>query len=199
MEVRQSSFTAAATLPLAADAVVGLCFHPVKPVAYVATAAHILAVDLVTGCVEGRVCCSAHGRLEQLLHVAVPDMLCALFDGGAVVAYDAATLAQCAATVPEREEDRRPAAACAASSQDPFVFVVGGSGRNITALDLESRATFKLRGNKKAVVALATHPAQPILAAATGDGEVRLWDYESQTLVCALENALPPAPRYLLR
>ena len=141
MEVRQSAFTAAATLPVAADAVVGVCFHPVKPVAYVATATDVLAVDLVTGCVEGRVCCGAHGRLEQLLHVAVPDLLCALFDGGAVVAYDAATLAPCAVAAPaERDEDRRAGGgACAAGSQDAFVFVVSGSGRNITALDLESR------------------------------------------------------------
>ena len=79
----------------------------------------------------------------------------------------------------ERNEDKE-IGFLAASCVHPYIFFTKGS-KNIYQLDITNEAPLVRLDAKKKVSSLITHPTKPLMASATIDGQVRVWDYQINT------------------
>jgi serine/threonine protein kinase len=71
-----------------------------------------------------------------------------------------------------------------ATSSDQTLLAVAGADRNIHFYDpgtLETRPGFRAHDDE--IGAITFHPSLPILASASSDGSVKLWDYQNQKLM----------------
>eukprot|EP00727_Mastigamoeba_balamuthi_P005713 m51a1_g1761 TSET complex, TTRAY1 subunit (1688) ;mRNA; f:268160-274360 len=162
----------------------------------------LLSCDTVVSALIGDVpMAQGCGRIQFLAHVPSANLLCGFCDTGVLLTWDAEELVFNSAFVPDPDDTssrRQPFACYAASAAQPLVFTCSLFSRFPVVTDLSSRTSYKLRGSKKSIVALAAHPKAPLLASCSVDGEIRLWDYENQSVLSAVEGALPQSSKYLL-
>jgi serine/threonine protein kinase/WD40 repeat protein len=71
-----------------------------------------------------------------------------------------------------------------AVSQDQRLLALGGTDHSIHFLDAQTLAEKpSLRAHEGEIGALAFHPSLPILASASSDGSIKLWNHETRTLL----------------
>ena len=179
------------------------CFHQHKPLLYLVTKdAQMYVFDTLTKLLQCRT--TYEGLVSPGAHRPVKVMqthrfLCLAFENGELVCWDSETMALLHVHRPEKELSKKPVSVCCEGTADPIVVIANQGEQRVTILDLETFTTAKERaGGKKSIAGMCMHPTQSVLAMCCTDGEIRLWDYRTETLITSVEGAIPPSHKYFL-
>lgn len=191
-------------LPIAKlDMIECSCFHQHKPLLYIATKdSQILVFDILTKLLQCKtsyenLTTPGTHRLVKMVHTH--NFLSLVFENGEIIVWNSETMALMHVQHPEKEYTKKPVTICCGGIAEPLIFTASHNEQRIAIFDLETFTLHKCKfGSRKPVVGMCVHPTQSVLATCCSDGEIRLWDYKTESTITSVEGAIPSSNKYFL-
>lgn len=191
-------------LPVAKlDMVECACFHQYKPFLYIVTKdSQVLVFDIFTKLLQCKTSYKnliTSGTHRPIKLIQTHNFLCLVFENEEIVCWNSETMALLHVQNPEKECTKKPVIICCESTADPVIFIANHNEQRISIFDLETFTLYKGRyGSRKPIVGMCVHPTQGVLATCCSGGEIRLWDYKTETLITSVEGVIPSSNKYFL-
>lgn len=189
-------------LPIAKlDMIECSCFHQYKPFIYIVTKdSQVFVFDILTKFLQ---CKTTYENLvtshRPVKIIQTHNFLCLIFENGEIICWNSETMALLHVHEPEKEFTKKPVIICCEGTTDPLIFIANQNEQRVSVFDLETFTLLKGKyGCRKPIVGMCVHPTQSVLATCCTDGEIRLWDYKSETLITSVEGAIPSSNKYFL-
>ncbi len=131
---------------------------------------------------------TTESEITHLAHAHTHNVLIAALKNGCFSALDLTSHTLTAFHVPIRSTEKRSVSYFAVSRTRPFIFYVRDRALSVCGIEMFADSKNRVEySHKKAISCISSHPSRNLMASASIDGNVRIWDTASHALVAAFD------------
>jgi WD40 repeat protein len=161
-------------------------FHPLQNKIAIGFRRDIYEYDLISGSRVAQY--TTESEINHLLHAHTHNVLIAALKNGCFSVFDLSTHTVTAFHIPLRSIEKKPVAYAAVSRTKPFLFYSRENATTVCGIQIFADSKQRLEyTHRKQVSCITTHPGKNLMASASIDGNIRIWDYVANILVASFD------------
>ena len=131
---------------------------------------------------------TTESEITHLEHAHTHNVLVAALKNGCFSALDLTSHTLTAFHVPIKSSEKRPVSYFAISRTRPFMFYVRDKGLAVSGIEMFADSKNRVEyTHRKQISCITVHPKKNVMASASIDGNIRIWNTESHQIVASFE------------